>query len=356
MAIYERLFHPGAEYHYTDYTSFESHFKEIIQESIEQRLYLYMTKNLPATRLVVSRFLDIKAGDQNLSFKMFICKLVAFRCSGEMDTSLGNGFSNLMLWLYASYLKGCPEEKISGFFEGDDGLCRNDGPAPTKELFADLGFTIKVEKTKRLSEASFCGQVYDIEDLAVVTDVREQVCRVGWTNKKYVLAGDEVRNELLRARGYSLLYQYTNCPVLGPLGAKIIEMTSGIRVRQSIIDQLDSWERDKYYEAVSWLMSHRLPVPKIGENTRCLVERLYGITVLEQLTIEKSISTMSWGPLPFQFFDVPSDWINYFDRFVVDDLRLAPFWIPSDDRRVYNNLLSAGVPLDRDYTSLRGVG
>lgn len=354
MAIYERLYKPGAKYASTDYTSFESHFKKIIQDSIENRLFRYMFKNLPAFKGAVGMMEKVKGEDQHLIFKCFSATLTAFRCSGEMDTSLSNGFANLMLWLYASHLKGCPEAKVFGYFEGDDGATRNDGPCPTEKDFADLGFTIKIEMNDILSEASFCGQVYDIEDLAVVTDVREQVCRLGWTNKKYVNSGAQVKEELLRARGYSLLYQYTNCPILGVLGSKILELTDGCVVRQSIIDLMDEWERSRYYEARDRLRNG-LPLPNVGLNTRNLVEKLYSVTVNEQLAIEKSISSMTYGPLPFEFSMIPKDWVDYYDRYVVDSLQLAPTWIKSDDRRLYNNLLSAGVPFRDAASSLRGV-
>jgi len=150
MAIYERLYKPGSRYHYTDYTSFESHFVKVVQEALEQRLFIYMTKNLPESRNIVDTMNLIKSQFQDMTFKLFDIIVPAFRCSGEMDTSLSNGFSNLMLWLFASYEKGCPEDKIKGYVEGDDGLFNNSGPTPDEDDFLKLGFTIKIGVTTNL--------------------------------------------------------------------------------------------------------------------------------------------------------------------------------------------------------------
>jgi hypothetical protein len=354
VAIYERLFQLGAEYHFTDYTSFESHFKAWIQKVLENRLFVYMSKNLPDLRKIVVIMHQIKSGLQHLTFKLIDVIMEAFRCSGEMDTSLSNGFSNLMLWLFASWeFYQLPEDKIDGFVEGDDGLFNNHGPSPTVDDFYRLGFTIKVGVTKVLSEASFCGQVYDIEDLSVVTDPREVVCRLGWTNKKYVRAGERVKLELLRSRAYSLVYQYTHCPILGVLGKKLLELTAGIVVRQSIIDQLDQWEKAKLLEYVNRV---DMPDPNPGTNTRNLVEKLYSITVSEQLAIEKKIADMKvLGPLPFHFSETPEVWVDYFERFSAYSFADPPIWNRNNERKLYSQLIAAGLELP-DFFSLRGVG
>jgi len=190
-------------------------------------------------------------------------------------------------------------------------------------------------------EASFCGQVYDIEDLAVVTDIREQVCRLGWTNKKYVRANEHTKLELLRARGYSLLYQYGRCPILGVLGRKILDLTDGVVIRESIINNLDSWEREKLRAA----MKYGVVSTVVGDNTRHLVEKLYKISVRDQLDIEASLVNLQLGQfLPFQFDVVPPSWTEYWDRWCTDDYD-PPSWIHSNDRALADNIIQAGIVL-----------
>jgi len=129
--IYDALYKPGGEYHFTDYTSFEAHFHSFLMDACENQLFKYMTKLLPDARAVADIMAKTKTGKNHLVFKTFSALLKACRMSGEMDTSTSNGFTNLMLYLFASFEAGCPLNKIKGFVEGDDGLFRNDGPAPT---------------------------------------------------------------------------------------------------------------------------------------------------------------------------------------------------------------------------------
>jgi len=353
MAIYDTLYKPGSKYMFTDYTAFEAHFTKDLMSDCENQLFRYMTKNLPDLRKIADLMASCKTGINHLIFKLFNCKMQAGRLSGEMDTSLSNGFTNLMLYLFASYQVGCPEEKIKGFVEGDDGLFRNDGPMPTEELFEELGMTIKIGIADKLEHASFCGQVYDVEDKTVVTDIQEQVCRLGWTNKKYVRAKVPVLRELLRARGYSLVYQYGACPILGKLGSKILELTSNIEIRESIIDNMDLWEKNRLKEAMAnWKNEVKDP----GVNTRILVEQLYNISVSEQIDIETKIESMTeLGPLPFQFREVHSDWLNYHEKYSSSELELPPDWIPSQDKKLIGSLFeNKAVTVTQYQRLLRG--
>lgn len=338
-AIYEKLYKPNANYVYTDYTSFEAHFIADLMEICENKLYAHAVSTLPSEyKEVVDVMADTKTGINKVVFKTFSCSMEAGRMSGEMDTSSSNGFTNLMLYLFASLKSGCPLDKIQGFVEGDDGIFRNDGPIPSSSMFEKLGMTIKIGVTDKLETASFCGQVYDIEDKSVVTDIREVVCRLGWTNKKYVRAGEKVRLELLRSRGYSLVYQYGGCPVLGELGVKILELTEGVVVRQSIIDQMDEWERTRYIEALSIGGVYKTP----GVATRLLVETLYGLSPREQEDIERKIRAMTeLGPLPFSFDDIPGDWKNYYEVYNCDIIDEIPVWVPADRSKLIQALYNA---------------
>lgn len=336
MVIYDKLYKPGSKYIYTDYTSFEAHFSASLMGVCENRLYTHAVSRLGQdVRNTVKLMHSVKGGINRMTFKTFSCKQEAGRMSGEMDTSCSNGFTNLMLYLFASFKAGCKESKIVGFVEGDDGLFRNDGPFPTEELFRELGMTIKIGLTDKLERASFCGQVYDIEDKTVVTDIAEQVCRIGWTNKQYVRAKPKVLRELLRAKGYSLAYQFGGCPILGRLGAKILELTEKDTIRQSIIDKMDFWNKEKLLEAFKY--GSQITTP--GLSTRQLVEELYNITIDEQLEIENKIDNMTnLGYLPFKFSHVPSDWTHYYELYNASDHDEVPVWIPTNERRLIKDL------------------
>lgn len=351
QAIFDRLYKPGSKYTYTDYTAFESHFKTKLMDSCENVLYAYMVKNLgPEVKSVARTMATTKTGKNKLVFKTFTASVKATRMSGEMDTSLSNGFTNLMLYLFASKEAGCDISKIVGYVEGDDGLFRNDGPIPTAEIFESLGMTIKIGITDKLERASFCGQVYDIEDLTVVTDIRDQVCRLGWTNKQYVNSGPKVCLELLRARGFSLAYQYGACPILGAIGETILRLTSKHKIRQSIIDSMDEYSRLFLLEAISWGPQIRNP----GIATRILVEEMYNISISEQIEIENRVRAMTkLGPLPFRFREIPEVWVNYYEDYNASRYDEVPVWKQCKTTKALNALLAVGAVKPEQLGRLR---
>lgn len=320
-AMYSPTF--DEDYIYTDYTAFEAHFVQEVMSVTQLELFKFMTSKLADTTWY-DMYAQTMTGENILTFKNVICKIIATRMSGEMDTSLSNGFSNLMLFLYACHVRGATS--VSGFVEGDDGLFRVSPAhcAPTQEDFADLGFTIKIGHTKELSEASFCGQVYDMTDLIVVTDVREVLCRMGWTNKRYTRASNKTLMQLLRAKGYSLVYQYNGCPILSRLGRRILHLTQNVVIEQRIIDAMDLWEKSK-------LLSSLPEELEPGMATRSLVNKLYNVSIVEQLKIEAWIDTMDLGDHDVPF-SVPNDWVDYYQRYRTGKLYDDPCWLLKDER------------------------
>jgi len=98
-AIMDKLIREGAMYVCTDYTSFEAHFEPHIMWALEEPLYRFMCVDLPAEeRDGFMRFWHEHVRGKN---KLDIadqlnCTLPGVRMSGEMNTSLGNGWCNLV--------------------------------------------------------------------------------------------------------------------------------------------------------------------------------------------------------------------------------------------------------------------
>jgi hypothetical protein len=161
----DRLFRVGAKYMGADYTAFESHFVREILESCEWVLYDYMTSGLPEHSEFMKRVQDIIGGKNICLFRFFSVSTEARRMSGEMNTSLGNGFTNLMLLLFLFSELG---EEVSPVVEGDDSCTSYMNRAPTTKDFADLGFTIKIQTYDNFEEMSFCGIIFDPHDLVNV--------------------------------------------------------------------------------------------------------------------------------------------------------------------------------------------
>jgi len=334
MVIRDALLREGSEYVFTDYTAFEAHFTAEVMEMTQIALFKHMLKNCDQSKWL-QWYAKTMAGTNVITLKWFTMIIEACRMSGEMDTSCSNGFANLMIFLFLAHENGATN--VAGFVEGDDGLFRvtPSSATPTKQQFADLGFTIKIGITPNLSEASFCGQVYDMDDLVVVTDPVEVLARFGWTNKRYTQCSEKTAMQLLRAKGFSLTYQYNGCPLLSVLGRRILELTEDVEISDRVVNCMDQWEKSKYLEARS-----NLPEEKpVGDNTRSLVERLYGVSIADQLKLEDQFRVIEFGlhPLPHQLA-AHSSWTDYFERYSLCYKATDPSWLLKTETKYVKKL------------------
>lgn len=322
QVLIDNLLLEGEDYEATDYTSYEAHFDEHTMAITQKILFKHMVSTCgPEMKSRAKLFLSTVSGINRIVGKLISFNIRATRCSGEMDTSLDNGFTNAMNIEFLAWLNGC---SVKYFVEGDDGIARYYPPekAPKEQQFKDLGYLIKIVKSKDLSDLSFCGQVFDVDEKIVVTDVSEQCYRLGWTNSRYVCANHDTLKQLLKARGYSLCYQYNGCPILGVLGRRILELTHDVTIENRIIDNYDLYHKKLLTEALKNVPEAISP----GPNTRLLVERLYGVPVEQQLEIEQRISTMQLGAqtlgLPH-----PPVWKEYLDKYSSTVLDTDPCWL-----------------------------
>lgn len=312
--ILDRLYRDGAKYVATDYTSFEALFTGELMQICEFQLYRHMTQFIPEGQLFDSIVIRVLGGLNECKFKDFAVKLRATRMSGEMCTSLGNGFSNLMFMLFMCERGGCRD--VVGVVEGDDGLFTMVGTPPTTEDFAQLGLIIKMEIHDQIETASFCGMVFDREDRLIVRDPRRVLATFGWTSGQYSHSKTSTRMKLLRAKSLSLAYQYPGCPIVWALASYGLRVTTSIvdtpGWRQWVIDrQSGSYMRDHYKE----VLRNDAPIRVPPTNTRLLVENLYGIPVSTQLAIEEYLlSKTDISQLDFPLIDELMDpvWKQYY--------------------------------------------
>jgi len=312
--IYDRLYRCGAKYYATDYSSFEALFTNDIMSAVEFQLYEYMTQNLPNSDSFMKDVREVLGGENVCKFKHYTLKVPATRMSGEMCTSLGNGFSNLMFVAFLCHERGISWE---GFVEGDDGLFRFDGEGPKTEDFKKLGLTIKMEEHLSLESASFCGNVFDCEDLVVVTDPREVLASVGWTSSQYVKANKSTLLTLLRAKAWSYGYQYQACPVVSAMARAYLRLTRSFSLDKVLERRgfLSLWERDQLRDAMdAGRPALNRPPPY---RTRVLVENLYGISIDTQLAYEKYFDNLEvLEPIPDLGLVVHPSWTDYHRKYV----------------------------------------
>lgn len=287
-------------YQVTDYSSFEAHFTAEVMETCEFQLYKHMTSKLPNSSEFMDLLRDSMCKVNTLRNKWFRVLIDAVRMSGEMNTSLGNGFSNMMFTLFQanqthlkngyvgsldSWISNC-FEYVRGVFEGDDGLCVfHPSCRPTSADFQAMGMIIKLEDHKEIGTASFCGNVFDPIDMIQVCDPLKVLCSMGWSNKKYVRATSATKASILRCKANSYINQYPGCPIVQALSLYVLRVTSVDLDRElRYLDNSGHWAKGKYRQAYDKLET-LVPLATPG-RTRDLVERMFQVPPECQIEME----------------------------------------------------------------------
>lgn len=286
-------------YYDSDYSSFEAGFSPYYTDVVECELWRYMLKNNPE---VLDDILGCYAemghwksrkipGIQGSAWEFhgliprleclqnvnYSAKVSGCRMSGEMWTSLGNGFSNLMNFMFWSKKSG---HKIGVIVEGDDGVVGTDADWIRDNMFTRLGFSIKLKKHTDIREVTFCWALFDPDELNIVIPPK-QLYQVFWcASAKYLNAGTKVRKALLRARAMSLYVMGLHTPIVGVLAWKILDL---LGPGKAIFD-------DRYkYDMIKGFLAGDYPKPTITQKSRAIYERRFLIPESYQLECETSI-------------------------------------------------------------------
>lgn len=301
--IAQHVLCPGATYVLTDYSSFESSFTAPLMRNCEMLLYKHMTQNLPEGRRWFSTVQRALTGSQLLRFGKGRVTTRATRMSGDMCTSLGNGFTNYCLMRYAAHVLELGS--VHGVFEGDDGLCRfSSGKHPDASFFSSLGFTVKMQTTADAQMASFCGMIFDPESRQQVGDPFSFLATIGWTSARYAGASRKVLLALLRSKAMSAAHQWVGCPIIGAVCKRILHLTAGFSIRKVIESRnTDFWTRERLLSIVD----QRVPYEEPTMATRLLFEKVYGVDCQTQIRIENEAATWTLGVVSVDM-DFPELW------------------------------------------------
>jgi hypothetical protein len=321
--ISERL-GKALSYIITDYTAMESCHVQPSTDVLETQLVDYLLEFVYLSDDIRELLAKIINGINNCAFKWFTMKVRGLM-SGEMTTSLFNGFANREMMLFTMARRhfgyvpasaaspGSPctastqelvdyASTLKMVVEGDDGLTSlfHLEDEPSADDFAELGYKIKIIKVDNLTEASFCGIVFDPEECITITDPIYAMAQFGWTNQYYRRSNEKMRKTLLRARSLALLHQYPGCPIIQSMANYGLRVTAGFDVLHYIKNAADLgvWQRGKYLAAYNFFNeSSDGAVPYVdklkdktketGIRTRDLVEKLFGIPIQQQIFIEE---------------------------------------------------------------------
>lgn len=265
-----------------DFSSFEKHFLREVMEVIEFELYRYM---LPICSEDDLKFLlNVLGGKNHLHFRLGRAVIAARRLSGEVFTSLGNGFTNLMLVLYLAHLKGL---QADGVVEGDDGLFALSGRLEPAD-WAMLGFTVKeIHYYDDPGKAHFCGMIF-AESGEIIRDPIRFFQKFGWTHSK-VQGGVKVMLALARAKALSTVYETPQCPLIGAAARRILKETRGIE---------PDFVPDGYHDAELIPRDEgKLPDFAPSIDTRVLFEEKFGVSIESQLFAEGEIAKGNFSVL-----------------------------------------------------------
>jgi hypothetical protein len=293
----------------TDYSQFEASFVEEVMEALEIPFYYFMAENLPEFH-EFKLCVDELTGINTCVFRNWKFKIRSRRMSGEMNTSLGNGFSNLMISLFSCYYHKCSDIRI--FVEGDDCVCTYVGPIIPSTFVEKLGFIVKMTYLSSPSLASFCGQVFDLETLVVITDPIKIILNFAWMNMKYLYSADYIKKGLLRSRALSLLYQYSGCPIVQKFSERFIYIT---RDYLPIVDETD----DRYHqELMRDILRMKIVSRPVSFQSRELMFSVFQIPIVVQLQLEKYFAEYDFGVIncPQILNYVNDDMVHNYNNYV----------------------------------------
>jgi hypothetical protein len=286
----------GRRYYQTDFTSFEALFCPAVMRAVECQLYTHCL----AWCTDVGFLCDVIAGPNKMRTRTGVKATVnGRRMSGDMCTSLGNGFTNLMLAKFLAWEQGA---ELYGFVEGDDGLFATTADL-TAQAYKDLGFAIKIEVVTDPCRASFCGMVF-ADSGQIVRNPIEFLATFGWTSS-FIGAGHKIMQELLRAKALSAVYETPHCPIVGAVARYALSRTRGAHPR---------FIQDGYHTQPP----DEIPLPAFAPaaDTRRLVWELYGISPDVQIAIEKSVAAGNFDVMRLLPATATRDYEHYASRFL----------------------------------------
>lgn len=263
----------------TDYSSFEGSFVPD-NFDVEFVLYRWLLQNVPGGPEFCDEAERILKGENHLIFKWFRARVIGLRMSGEMNTSLGNSFFNLMKFAHIMHCMGITDYDV--LVEGDDLLARFVGPKINPLFYELSGLIVKIIYVSRPGEASFCGQLFDDDSLTVIADPVKVMLNFGYTHFRYVGCSHRVRMELIRAKAMSILALHAGCPILQQLAQTFIRLTDGYRYR---LETVNKWKLTVLRD----LLKQTLKPRPVSFSSRIFFEQQFGITIAEQFDIEASL-------------------------------------------------------------------
>lgn len=217
-------------------------------------------------------------------------KTFGTRMSGDMDTGLGN---SLIMWTMLSMFLKHVGVKGSIYVNGDDSVIvinRSDlGKTRDMTFFKECGFNMKYEVATSMNELEFC-QARLIETDYGYTMARNParvIGKAGWSTLG--LAKRNKIRDYVHTIGMCERAASWGVPIASAMATAFIKATPCGRKRV-----ITPWLQNHYESMQKWW---KVGEPKISLQTRLNFEDAWGVTVAEQLRLERSIKVRLRGDL-----------------------------------------------------------
>jgi hypothetical protein len=296
----------------TDFTSFESTFQKA-QLEYEFEFYRYCCHANPAALERMERIIRVLGGINICKSKYFKFNVNARRMSGEMNTSLGNSYFNLLLSVFIAVKSGNDIDEImsSILVEGDDCICVSK-IVPDSGMYEKFGAKVKQNFYSDPCHASFCGMIFDQEAEQIIVSPVEKILNLSYTNDEYLFSSPALYKDLLRAKALSMLYSYPGCPIISNCAASILKQTVGYDPTRILKTKLSEYERGKWID----ILTTEVPYEEPKLKTRILMEEKFSIPIEFQLRLEKFFDEKN-DLLPYDFPEMldycKEEYIRYYD-------------------------------------------
>lgn len=294
----------------TDYSSFEGSFSTFTQTHVELALFKHCLHNYPS---IVSLIEKCYTNPNILVYKRFMkCKFFGSRMSGDMWTSLANGFTNNCLVQFfahkARQQNGC--FRYDYIVEGDDGFICTDFPLKF-ELAAPLGFQLKCEQKFDKNDVSFCG-ICEFQG-TLVPDIKRILNHYGYAHSVSIVSATlrktkrarKVLKDMLHSKALSLLAQSKGIPVLQSIAQQQLKLGGHFNPRY-----VDWWENEVY----DFTDLSSLKAMPITDEMRSFVAKRFEIPVQMQIEIEEELRTCKDACYDIDLFTMPASKDVHFTR------------------------------------------
>jgi len=275
----------------TDFTSFESSITREWMENVEFLIYKKVFAQCSdPLRIGIDRLLGLLSGMVPILAATFRAISNATRMSGEMNTSLGNGLTNLIVMSYVFHKSKIP---FKGVFEGDDALI-SCSQLPNMGLFEKLGFKVTFEFARTIGELSFCGMKFHEKTMQTIREFKKSIINMSLITPQYMNGSLNTVRKLCILKALSYLFENPNCPMVSPYAqAMLHNYKFNPFTLRSLVNRMkiDIWLKERYMNAINSIASIGMEsflkmICSIQYETRVQFAETFNVPIETQLLFE----------------------------------------------------------------------